>query len=214
MPKRWRPEELALIHEYTDYETIDAITARLRSLAKSKGWEERSRRAVLTANQNLGYKARPEMDSVTRDNLARLLGISAARANRWSHCYDLPCQPASGKFFAIKLNAFRDWAYKHPQAIAGIESDRLNWIMNDEEFCEKIEKMPRLRAGRTIPVINLETQETFASMSKAAKAANVSRPSIYLSIREGRETNGYRWAYADTNDAIAPARYQRTSNAT
>ena len=201
----WQPEELELIHELAGYQSKEAIARRVQKLDKQKGWPCRTVDAVTVRLFRMGYSKRPIFDNIPRDNLAKLLGVSRDRARSWTRNFRLPSKKGA-LLVTIRLSDFRRWAYANPSCVAGIESDRLNWIMDDEEFCEKAEASPQPRIGRSVPIVRLSDGKTFTSLRAAARETFISKAALSAALKTGGTSAGSRWAYANSEDAIAPAR--------
>jgi hypothetical protein len=117
-----------------------------------------------------------------------------------------------GGLTKINLVNFRAWAYEHPLCLAGIDSDRLNWLMEDKDFCDKVEAMQRPRIGIPQPVIRLSDGSRFASLKAAAREVYVDPTAIRAALVGGGNCAGSKWAFANPKQAIAPGRFETACN--
>lgn len=200
----WTEPELSLLHQLAEQYPFPKIAMRLHRLQKRNGIPIRSIDAISTKLKRLGYSKKPTLDNFNRDYLACALGISRDRARTWSKTFALP-NDRQGHFMVIGIEPFRQWVYTHADCVAGIDADRLDWFMNDRDFCEMVEQRQRPRIGRAQPVIRRSDGQIFPSLKAAARASYVHPVTVRAAIDRGKD-----WAYLNQEQAIAPAKYSKS----
>jgi hypothetical protein len=191
----WQPEELGLIDDLLGSYPIEVIAKRIQALDKKKGWPIRTVLAVEVKAKRLYPSVRPVFNNFSLNEIANILGISRERTRLWTRTHGLPYVRRHTSCLSIKQKDFQDWAYKHPKKLAGIEAERLNYLMDDWDFCEEVEQMPYAGEGIARPVKNLTTGQVFKSVYAAAKASYVVKGCITGAIKRGGKSAGCQWEY-------------------
>jgi hypothetical protein len=191
----WQADELGILETWIGSEPMEAIAKRIQRLDKKRGWPVRSTTAIYVKAKRLYPSVRPVVDNFTRNEIANILGINAERVRMWTRTHGLEFKRRHRSGLSIKASQFRSWAYDHPEKLAGVRSERLDYLMNDLEFCKHVEQLPYTGVGIAKPVKNLSTGQTFKSAREAAKATYISRRSIADAIERNGKSAGYRWEY-------------------
>jgi hypothetical protein len=176
---------------------IEVIAKRIQALDRKKGWPIRTDLAVEVKAKRLYPSVRPVFNNFPLNEIANILGISRERTRLWTRTHGLPYVRRHTSCLSIKAKDFQEWAYKHPEKLAGIEAERLNYLMDDWDFCEEVEQMVYAGEGIARPVKNLTTGQVFKSVRAAAKASYVTKACIPGAIKRGGKAAGHRWAYVD-----------------
>lgn len=193
----WQVEELDILDTWIGAEPMEAIARRIQRLDMKKGWPVRSKTAIYVKAKRLYSCVRPVLDNFTRNEIASILGLSGERVRMWTRTHGLEFKRRYRSGLSIKASQFRAWAYNHPDKLAGIPADRLNYLMNDLDFCEHVAELPYEGIGIAKPVKNLSTGQVFRSVGQAAKATYISKRSIADAIKRGGKSAGYRWEYVE-----------------
>lgn len=197
----WRQAEKDVINRLLGSMPAPAIVKAVQQLDKSKGWPVRTDTAVMVHLKRHYGSVVAVYDNFNRSQLAIALDIDRERVRQWTRHFDLPFSKWACSNSAITLKDFRQWAFNHPQQLAGIECDRLNWFLNDTDFCERVEILLYAGAGIRKAVQNLDTGVIYKSIRAAAADCYVTKRGIPQAIARNGRSGGYRWAYVE--EAIA-----------
>jgi hypothetical protein len=192
----WTDEEAGLLEALAGYHRVETITQRLNRVNTKAGRPRRTVGAVQSKFDRMKLSRRCILDNFPRDELVNILGVPRTRAKRWTEAYGLPSKKGKA-LITVKVNQFREWAYANPHHLAGIEADRLDWLMDDLEFCEKVEAMPRSTIGIKQPVVRCSDGKVFQSIKAAARENFVTSSSLRKALRvSGAKCLGSEWRYA------------------
>jgi hypothetical protein len=140
---------------------------------------------------------RPILDNWTLQELANILGVDRDRVRLWTRWSNLKYSKRSGGFFAIKRADFIEWAHKNPNKLASIDAERLNYVLDDLDFCEQVSELPYVGSGIERKVKNLTTGQVFRSEREAARQSYFTRWCIAAAIKRGGKAGGDYWEYVD-----------------
>jgi hypothetical protein len=200
---RWTKAEIELLDQLIDNFVIDDIVKKLQAFQRKNGLPVRSFVAVRKRLFRTKQSQKATLNNFSREQLARTLGVKPERARRWQRYFDMPIKKTS-RINCIQIPAFKRWAYANPDCLAGVEADRLNWIMDDIEFCEMVESRVPPRIGRKTPVVRVSDGQVFPTMNAAAKAAFLDRTCI-------RRRLGTEYKFLHEWQSKAPARYSKSA---
>lgn len=195
--KAWRTEETQYLIDIGGRYPLEKIVRRMQNFNKKHGWAARSPTAVQIKLRRLGISRKCIYDNFNRFELARILDISPDRVRSWTRRFGLPFRKG-GALTSISISSFRLWAYAHPELLTGIEAERLDWLMNDLDFCLEvalppIQKTPKRKKFVPITVKRKDTGAVYPSLRDAAEAAYVHRSSLGKAIAQGRQCAGIEW---------------------
>lgn len=196
--QRWKDEELETLEGMGDLYRLDDIVKRLNALQSKNGWQVRTRKSIYARLLRLGYRAYPGLDGFSMVAISNHLGVHRTIVKRWVVKFGLPARIYKSNW-EFKISSFRKWAYAHPELLAGIDAERLNWLMEDTEFCESLE-LRRKCAGKQ-PVVRVEDGAVFSTIKEAAKQANVDPSAIWQAVNKDYCCAGYRWRYLSESAA-------------
>jgi hypothetical protein len=194
--KAWADAEVLLLESLAGYQTVETIAQRLNRINTKAGRPHRSPMSVRSKLARLKMSGRCILDNFPRDELVNLLGIPRTRARRWTEKLGLPSKKGKA-LITIKADQFREWAYANPQYLFGIDADRLNWLMDDLDFCKRCERLPSPTYGVKQAIVRLSDGKVFESIELAARENFVDSSSIRKALRTGVNCLGSKWRYRD-----------------
>ena len=194
---RWTAEEKIFLEDLAGRYTLKDIQNRMRAYQKRNGLVIRSYEAIKIQMTRLGLSRKCVLDSFSRTELARILDIPRDQTRPWEKTYGMPINKQL-KLTVIKLAKFREWAYQHPYLFCEIDPERLNWLMNDEDFCESTQDLTLPLRGRKRPVQRLDTGEVYPGVKAAARSVYVNKGCISQAIARGGKSAGTAWRYIDS----------------
>ena len=194
--KAWADAEVLLLESLAGYQTVETIAQRLNRLNTKAGREHRTPMSVRAKIYEMKMSVRCEFDNFSKGELIRLLKISKRRATLWIEKLGLPTKRGA-RVISITVENFKAWAYKNPQHLYGIDADRLNWLMEDLEFCEGCEQQPSPTYGIKQAVVRCSDGKVYESIQAAARANYVDVSTVRQALRTGCNCLGSKWRYRD-----------------
>ena len=189
----WREEEeeylVQLVGEYNSHQLV----AKIQALQERKGWPVRNARSVLEKAQRMNLPLCAETNNISGRQLARMLGISPHRVASWRKFGGLKFVKTV-RLYSITAEKFQSWAYENEHRLYGITPHRLNWLMADLQFCEKVAKLEPPSRARS--VMRCDTGQTWPTITAAATANGLVVASLggALRYRDGL-LKGKQWAF-------------------
>jgi hypothetical protein len=194
--KAWADAEVLLLESLAGYQTVETIAQRLNRVNTKAGRPHRTARAVRAKLAKIGLSSRREFDNFSKEKIVRLLKISERRVTRWIEKFELPARKGSHAI-TVKTEDFKAWAYEKPQQLYGIDADRLNWLMEDLEFCKRCERLPSPTYGVKQAIVRCSDGKVFESIEAAAKANYVGARNLRTALKTGQNCLGSKWRYRD-----------------
>lgn len=169
----WRDEEIAVLERGAGSRPFQDLVKLVQQVDRRHGWKPRTALAVKVKLRRLGLKCDCVDDNLSLQTMAETLGITIPTIHRWRKFHDLPARQVSTKLAAVSLKAFREWARTHEHLLAGLEFDRLWWVLDDEEWAGRLSAARSNRPGERIRVRRVDTGEEFPSLMAAARSHGV-----------------------------------------
>ena len=193
---RWTAEEKIFLEDLAGRYTLKDIQNRMRAYQKRNGLAIRSYDAIKIQMTLLGLSVSAYLIALA-ERRARILDIPRDQTRPWEKTYGMPINKQL-KLTVIKLAKFREWAYQHPYLFCEIDPERLNWLMDDEDFCESTQDLTLPLRGRKRPVQRLDTGEVYSGVKAAARSVYVNKGCISQAIARGGKSAGTAWRYIDS----------------
>ena len=189
---RWREEEKEVLRSLAGYKPTPSIVAAVQSLERRMNWEIRTKEAIEKQMVKMRLSAWCIYDNFTKNELARSLGVTDRRISTWIS-NGLPYKKWSSRSGQISCQDLKKWAKDNPAFLAGIEYDRLLFVLNDKTLSAQCSEQPMLKTGKPKKVKNITTGQVFSSMKEASKACYFSRSEISRAIAHQKPLNGCMW---------------------
>lgn len=138
-PVRWSEEELNELMAVTETCTLDRLTNQWNARARQKGWSPRSKKAIETMVQRLGFSISPEATMPTAGSLALALCIAPKVVVGWCKSGQIKCQK-DGRSYRVRYEDFARFALDRPQTLAKYKN--LNWefvLLTLKEFTRPVD---------------------------------------------------------------------------
>ena len=193
----WQPEETHILESLLTVQPLEVILKRIQQLDRRRGWPIRTRASLYTKSLDFSPTVRPILDNWPMQELANILGVDHERARLWTRWSNLKYTKRAGGFFSIKRADFIEWAYQNPEKLAGIDAERLDYVLEDYDFCERVSKLPYIGTGIARKVKNLTTGQVFKSAREAARQSHLSKWCVNGAIKRGGKAGGDYWEYVD-----------------
>lgn len=189
----WQEKELVLLEKMVGCNPIVDIVEAIQQLDRRQRWPLRTETAIRVKLKRMGHTLKCVLDNLTPADLAKSLGINRDRVDAWVEKYGLPYRKVDNYKGAIRLSDFQNWAREHPQKLAGIDQDCLEWLLQDAEFSAYCSNLPVPVQGRPQPVKDLTTGNVFPSFKAAARANYLEEHGIQAAIHRGGTAASKRW---------------------
>jgi hypothetical protein len=194
----WSDAEEEVVERLAETMPLAELTRHYNTFyAKPKGWPERGREAIRLRLKRLGISRKCSLDNFTLYELARQLDCSRDRVESWIQRYGLPCRKVSRNQLAIRRTDLIRFAQAHPHRLAGIDPERLLWLLEDAELVERISRLSVSLQGLPRSVRRLDTGEVYGSCHQADRAHFLSRGSVGRAARTGTRAAGFQWEYLE-----------------
>lgn len=183
----WSPEEDRVLETWSDLKPLVKIAELVNNYNKAHGRRIRSKEAVRERMNKLGLVVSPTVDNITCKALAEMLGVQYKTVVRWIKSYGLPARKVSRFRTAITRENFRGWAKEHERLLKGTDMESLAWLMEDDDFIERVKAGYRNRCGRSVALVRVDTGQKYRTIAAAGKASHIVTSAFTYHIQKGRE---------------------------
>ena len=195
----WTQEEEAIIHELISTMPPHQFVNTYLIMASTRGLPKRSDTAIKLKVYELGYKLEPEIEYLSMQKIANMLGVSRDAVDNWRNLgletHRKSNKPGSRHY--VCRRAFRRFARRRPEVLGGTDRFGLFCLLEDEKWVEKLlADYPERWYGCGKPgkrVKCVETGKVFDSMGEAGKSVFVTRSGIFKAVKFGIKAAGYHW---------------------
>jgi len=195
----WTQEEEAIIHELISTMPPHQFVNTYLIMASTRGLPKRSDTAIKLKVYELGYKLEPEIEYLSMQKIANMLGVSRDAVDNWRNLgletHRKSNKPGSRHY--VCRRAFRRFARKRPEVLGGTDRFGLFCLLEDEKWVEKLlADYPNRWYGwgkGSQRVKCVETGQVFSSMGEAGRSVFVTRSGIFKAVKFGIKAAGYHW---------------------
>ena len=127
---RWSPAEEALLHELAETMPLRELVRAYRCRAAQRGLRpHRSRHAIATKLQRLGYALEPQVDSLSAGQIASALGIDRKTVGNWIRSGKFPAQRRESErgWYAVSLRDLCRFACSYRETLLRLDLDGEAW---------------------------------------------------------------------------------------
>lgn len=160
--------------------------------ANKNGWVERSQQAIRSRLLRLQVSRRPTLDNFSLQQIAQQLDCSADRVRGWA-ARGLKSRKVAHNQRAVRKVDLVKFAQEQPHRFAGLDPERLLWLLEDAEVVEMISKASPCKEGRPRAVRRLDTGKVYPSCYQADDAVFVSKGAVNRAIKRGIKAGGTYW---------------------
>lgn len=189
---RWSAAEIEKIEQLCGNVPGFMVRESYNQWAASQSLPLRSERSIGHAIIKWGSGCSAVGNWVTTCYVADLLGLSLTTVVRWELNGLIPCIKQGPKRF-LRRSDIIELARSHPERFAGISASRLYSLLEDRALSNHIARNYPYRHGLGRPVMAVEPQWNFPSVSEAARHFHVVANAIQFAIRSGGKSAGYHW---------------------
>lgn len=195
----WTQEEEAIIHELISTMPPHQFVNTYLIMASTRGLPKRSDTAIKLKVYELDYKLEPEIEYLSMQKIANMLGVSRDAVDNWRNLgletHRKSNKPGSRHY--VCRRAFRRFARKRPEVLGGTDRFGLFCLLEDEKWVEKLlADYPERWYGCGKPgkrVKCVETGRVFDTMGEAGRSVFVTRSGIFKAVKFGIKAAGYHW---------------------
>lgn len=195
----WTQEEEAIIHELISTMPPHQFVNTYLIMASTRGLPKRSDTAIKLKVYELGYKLEPEIEYLSMQKIANMLGVSRDAVDNWRNLgletHRKSNKPGSRHY--VCRRAFRRFARRRPEVLGGTDRFGLFCLLEDEKWVEKLlADYPDRWYGCGKPgkrVKCVETGKVFDTMGEAGRSVFVTRSGIFKAVKFGIKAAGYHW---------------------
>ena len=194
----WKHDEVDLLYELAETMPISKIVERLQQYEQDKGYPIRSPVAIRRKISRLGMSARPVVDYLTINSLAKELGIHPSVIEH--HWIKKGLKVYEEKFHThVKLHALMTFIRRNPECFAYIDRNRLFMVLGNERYSriKKLipEKSEIYNRKYPKPVVNLTTKIEYKSIGEAARKNHVTHGAISKAVNHGKMCLDSYWSF-------------------
>ena len=194
MKHRWSHRELEFVERIAGDIPYRLILATYNNWASKNGYPLRTMDAIKALCLKHSISLRPEGRWVTTTYIAKVLDIPFQTVTSWIAAGYLPRCDQTRRSYILR-SSIRELAQNKPHLFAGISSDRVFALIEDEELAHEIARnYPRSRF-RHKGVRAIEKNVIYPSLRAAAKSLPAAHTSIVRAIQTGQPFAGYHWEY-------------------
>ena len=127
---RWSPAEEALLHELAETMPLRELVRAYRQRAGQRGLRpHRSRHAIATKLQRLGYSAEPQVDRLSAGQIAGALGVDRKTVGNWIRSGKFPAQRRESErgWYAVSLRDLCRFACSYRETLLRLDLDGEAW---------------------------------------------------------------------------------------
>lgn len=195
----WSDEEVGIIHELISTMPPHQFVNTYLIMASTRGLPKRSDTAVRLKAYELGYSLEPEIEYMSMQKIASLLGVSRDAVDNWRalglETYRKSNKPGSRHY--VCRRSFRRFARLRPEVLGGTNRFGLFCLLEDEKWVDKILTQYPDRwygCGKGAQRVKcIETGKVFNSMGEAGKSVYVTRSGIFKAVKYGIKAAGFHW---------------------
>jgi len=195
----WSDEEVGIIHELISTMPPNQFINTYLIMASTRGLPKRSDTAIRLKAYELGYSLEPEIEYLSMQKIANLLGVSRDAVDNWRQL-GLETYRKSNKLGSrhyVCRRSFRRFARKRPEVLGGTNRFGLFCLLEDEKWVDKILSQYPDRwygCGKGAQRVKcVETGKVFNSMGEAGKSVYVTRSGIFKAVKFGIKAAGFHW---------------------
>jgi hypothetical protein len=191
----WEREAVDYLESISGTAPPQILIKRFNARAKRKGWHTRTEKALIIRLKRIGASRKASVDGWTMRELGRILGIHHDRFRLWLK-KGLRSQKVSHSLRSISKANLKIFATEHPEYFAGIERDRLLYILEDERIIDQISALKPSTAKHPVKVKRLDTGEVYPSIKAASRACFLHPKTIRDAIKENKLAGGIKFQKA------------------
>lgn len=192
----WTSAEVAMLMDLAGDRPSDQLIKDYNEWAVASGHPVRTERSIIVAINRRGGSSRAVGEWVTTGYVGAVLGCSGRTVLSWirkglvaSH------QRACGQNY-IRRSDLIALARRHPEVLGGVSRDQLWALLENERLADSIAARYPRHHCQPQPVLAVEIQRRFPSITRAAAQVFVTPPAIRRAIRTGGTAAGYHWTHA------------------
>lgn len=191
----WTAEEKAALESIAGNVLPNMIAGLYNRWAKKHGYQERTKRAIVSAMGRRKVSRKAEGEWVTASYIAATLGVSIDVPQRWAEKGLIESYKKAGgksRRYFKRLDII-NFANQHPDLLGGIDRQKLFMLLEDDILADSIAKNFPKRRGSGTMVLAVESGQVYESVSAAAREVFATHQGIQSAIRTGGTCAGYHW---------------------
>ena len=195
----WTEEEEAIIKELVSMMPPHQLVNTYLIMASTRGLPKRSDTAIKLKIYDMGFKLEPEIEYLSMQKIATMLGISRDVVDNWRRI-GLETHRKSNKLGSrhyVCRRSFRRFAKKRPEVLGGTNRFGLFCLLENEQWVEKLlaDYPDRWHGCTNGPrrVKCVETGQVFNSMGEAGRSVFVTRSGIFKAVKFGIKAADLHW---------------------
>jgi hypothetical protein len=195
----WSNEEVEIIRDLISTMPPHQFVNTYLIMASNRGLPKRSDTAIRLKAYELGYSLEPEIEYMSMQKIAEMLGVSRDAVDNWRNLgletHRRTNKPGARHY--VNRVAFRRFARKRPEVLGGTDRFGLFCLLENEKWVEQILTDYPERwygSGKGAKRVKcVETGKVFKSMGDAARSVYVTRSGIFKAVKYGIKAADCHW---------------------